>query len=232
MDIQTHSQLFFNNRQSLYHKSLYVQTKTLTEQNDPEIDVSKKDISFGIHVMLQILMAIKHEPGLFSDTVSFSEWDYIVKFWGPITHLTLHDASGNRMLKVDIRIIHASIKQRCNVENEVGVAEVSEENLRGVLIESKAIIGRFILNGCRINNADSLQICGMVVYFIKLELRDNGLYTETQHYHSVSAKRPAPQLIDDEISTKQTWIRGSWNPPRTTKTPPPPEPSNLYFKQQ
>lgn len=47
-----------------------------------------------------------------------------------------------------------------------------------------------------------------------------------------SAKRPAPQSIDVEMSTKQTWIRGSWNPPHTTKTPPPPEPSNLYFKEQ
>lgn len=53
--------------------ALYVQAKKLTEQNDPEIDISKKDISFCIHVMLQILMAIKHEPGLFSDTVHSSE---------------------------------------------------------------------------------------------------------------------------------------------------------------
>lgn len=47
-----------------------------------------------------------------------------------------------------------------------------------------------------------------------------------------SAKPPAPQPIDDELSTKQTWIRGSWSPPRTRKTPPPPEPSNFYFKEQ
>ncbi|KAG1166505.1 hypothetical protein G6F36_012918 [Rhizopus arrhizus] len=110
-------------------KALYVQTKTLMEQNDPEID---------------ILMAVKHEPGLFSDTVNSSEWDYIVKFWGPITqrlfyfsglrlkwgdtHLTLHDTIGDIVLKVDLRIIHDSIKQRYNVENEVGVAEVAEEN--------------------------------------------------------------------------------------------------------
>ncbi|KAI7891392.1 uncharacterized protein EV154DRAFT_563333 [Mucor mucedo] len=37
--------------------------------------------------------------------------------------------------------------------------------------------------------------------------------------HQKSAKRSAPEPIDDAISTKQTWIRGSWNPPRTAKTP-------------
>lgn len=281
--------------------AIYVQCKKLAEQNDPEIDVSKKDISFCIHFMLQILMAVKHEPGLFSDTVDSSEWDYIMKFWGPITqrlfyfsglrlkwgdtHLTLHDTIGDMVLKVDLRIIHDSIKQRHNFENEVGVAEAAEENPGSakfnsdrckVLIESKAIVDRFILDGCPIDNVDSLQICGMEAYFIKLELQDNGLYIGTQHYHSVvdaslnslkkymelafnllcfkdrcieiynvyenhllssrgqqkSTKRPAPQLIDDEISTKQTWIRGTWNPPRTTKTSPPPEPHNLYFKEQ
>ncbi|KAI7892251.1 uncharacterized protein EV154DRAFT_550831 [Mucor mucedo] len=281
--------------------AIYIQAKKLAEQNDPEIDISKKDISFCIHVMLQILMVIKHESGLFSDTVDSSEWDYIVKFWGPITqrlfyfsglrlkwgdtHLTMHDTIGDIVLKVDLRIIHESIKQRYNVENEVGVAEAAEENPGKVkfhsdrckvLIESKAIVDRFILDGCNIDNVDSLQICGMEIYFIKLELRDHGLYTGTQHYHSVvdaslnsldkymdlamnllcfrdrciqihniyenhlascrgqqkSAKRSAPRPIDDDISSKQTWIRGTWNPPRTTKTPPPPEPSNLCSQEQ
>ena len=91
-------------------------------------------------------------------------------------------------------MIHDSIKQRYNVENEVGVAEAAEEspgkvNFNSdrckVLIESKVIVDRFILDGCHIDNVDSLQICGMEVYFIKLELQDNGLYIGTQHYHSV-----------------------------------------------
>lgn len=144
------------------------------EQNDPKIDISKKDISFCIHVMLQILMTIKHEPALFSDTIDSSEWDYIVKFWGPITqrlfyfsglrlkwgdtHLTLHDTIGYIVLKVDLRIIHDSMKQRCNVENEVGVAEAAEENPgklkfnsdhSKVLIESKAMVDRFVLDSCK-----------------------------------------------------------------------------------
>ncbi|KAG2195018.1 hypothetical protein INT47_005618 [Mucor saturninus] len=169
---------------------------------------------------------------------------------------------GDIVLKVDLRIIHDSIKQRYNVENEVGVAEAAEESPGKVkfssdrckvLIESKVIVDRFILDSCHIDNVDSLQICGMEIYFIKLELRDNGLYTKTQHYHSVidaslnslekymelarnllcfrdrcieiyyiyenhlaasrgqqmSAKRPAPQPIDDDISTKHTLIRSS-----------------------
>ncbi|CEG73315.1 hypothetical protein RMATCC62417_08724 [Rhizopus microsporus] len=189
------------------------------------------------------------------------------------------------VLKVNLYILHDSIKQRYNVENEVGVAKAAEEHSGSikfisdrykVLIESKAIVSKFILSGCLIDDIDSLQICGMEVYFINLGLRDNSLYTETQHYHSVvdaslnslekymelafnllrfkdrcieinnvyenhllssrgqqkSAKPPAPQFIDDKLSTKQTWIRGSWSPPRTRKTPPPPEPSHLYFKEQ
>lgn len=30
-------------------------------------------------------MTIKHESGLFTDAVNSSEWDYVVKFWRPIT---------------------------------------------------------------------------------------------------------------------------------------------------
>lgn len=41
------------------------------------------------------------------------------------------------------------------------------------------------------------------------------------------AKGSAPGPIDDELSVKQTWIRGVWSPPRTAKTPLPPEPSTV-----
>ncbi|KAI7891394.1 uncharacterized protein EV154DRAFT_397216, partial [Mucor mucedo] len=172
--------------------ALYIQTllmiittaKKLIEENDPVIDISKKDISFCIHVLLQILMAIKHEPGLFSDTVHSSEWFYIVSVpvlswllnvnWAPPL---LHDMyfSAYMVYNINLRIIHDSIKQRYNVENEVGVAEAAEENPGKVrfhsdrckvLIETKAIVDRFILDGCHIDNVDSLQICGMEVYFI------------------------------------------------------------------
>ncbi|KAI7898204.1 uncharacterized protein BX663DRAFT_533437 [Cokeromyces recurvatus] len=252
-------------------KALYVQAKTLAEQNDPEIDVSKTD-----QIFLFILMAVKHEPDLFSDTANSSEWDYIVKFWGPITqrlfyfsglrlkwgdmHLTLHDTIGDMVLKVDLCIIHDSMKQRYNVENEIGVIEAAEENPGSikfnsdqckVLIESKAIVGRFILNSCHIDNVNSLQICGMEIYFIKLELRDNVVdaslnslekYKElafnllcfkdqcieiynihknhliSSRGQQKSTKSRAPRPIDDEVSTKQTWIRGSWNPPRCYRT--------------
>ncbi|KAG2195016.1 hypothetical protein INT47_005616, partial [Mucor saturninus] len=40
----------------------------------------------------------------------------------------MHDTISDIVLKVDVRIIHDSIKQRYNVENEVGVAEAAEEN--------------------------------------------------------------------------------------------------------
>ncbi|CAO3693081.1 unnamed protein product [Rhizopus stolonifer] len=276
-------------------KNIYIKAKELAAQHDSELDTDKNDVSFSIYFILQILTIIKHQPSLFSDTVDSSEWDYIVKFWGVITerlffctglrlkwgdtHLTVKDMS----LKVDLRILHDSIKQRYNVENEVGVAEAAEEGPGDskfksdrckVLIESKAVVDRYLLDGCFVDNVDSLQICGLEIFFINLTLQDQGLYVGTQFYHSVvnnslnslekymelafnllcfrdncveinnkyenhtislrtqkkSAKRPASQIVDDDLSTKQSWIRGSWNPPRTIKTPPPSEPSNLFFK--
>ena len=46
-----------------------------------------------------------------------------------------------------------------------------------------------------------------------------------------SAKRSAPQTIDHDMSTKHSWIRGSWYCPRTTKTPPLLEPGNLCAQE-
>lgn len=162
--------------------AIYIQTKKLAEEYDPEINVTKKDISFCIHLILQIIMTIKFEPGLFSDAVDLSEWDYIVKFWGQITqrlfyfsglrfkwgdtHLTLHDTIGDVVLKADLRTLHDNIKQRYNVESEAGVAEAAEKNPGAVkfksnrskvLIESKAVIDRSILDGYHIDNVDSLR---------------------------------------------------------------------------
>ncbi|KAG1443983.1 hypothetical protein G6F56_010473 [Rhizopus delemar] len=280
-------------------KTIYTKAKELAAQHDPELDTDEADVSFCIHFILQILTAIKHQPSLFNDTVNNSEWDYIVKFWGVVierlffftglrlkwgdTHLTLIDTVKDMSLKVDLRILHDGIKQRYNIENEVGVVEVAEEDpgdakFNGdrckVLIENKAIIDRYLLDGCFVDSVDSLQICGLEIFLINLTLEDQGLYVGTQFYHSVvnnsldslekymelaftllcfrdncveinnkyeshiislrtqkkSAKRPASQIMDDGLTTKQTWIRGSWNPPRTTKSQPPPEPSKLCFE--
>ena len=44
------------------------------------------------------------------------------------THLTMVDTVKDMTLKVDLRIVHNSIKQRYNVEKKVGVADTAEEH--------------------------------------------------------------------------------------------------------
>jgi hypothetical protein len=43
-----------------------------------------------------------------------------------------------------------------------------------------------------------------------------------------SGKRSADSMQYDELTTMQEWIRGTWNPPRSNKTPPPEAPKNLW----
>lgn len=79
---------------------------------------------------------------------------------GGDTHLTIHDTLSNFPMKVDMRIIHDRIRQRYNVEEEVGVFEAEEEaaNVKftndrcKLMIESKLIIDRFLLDGCLIDS--------------------------------------------------------------------------------
>ncbi|KAI8967393.1 hypothetical protein BDF20DRAFT_900833 [Mycotypha africana] len=150
--------------------SHYTKAKELAAQHDPELNVDEAEVSFCNNFILQILKVIKHQPSLFNDTINNSEWDYIVKFWGVVierlfhftdlrlkwgdTYLTLADTIKNMPLKVDLRILHDGIRQRYNVKNEVGVAEVSDEDPGDakftsdrckLLIESKSINQRKLM---------------------------------------------------------------------------------------
>jgi hypothetical protein len=64
---------------------LYKEANKLALENNSEIDINKKDISFCVYFILEILLAVKHDTELFSDIFDSSEWDYIVKFWESIT---------------------------------------------------------------------------------------------------------------------------------------------------
>ncbi|KAL9555501.1 hypothetical protein PS6_002816 [Mucor atramentarius] len=206
--------------------------------------------------------------------------------WGD-THLTVHgiDSAGYlkvelMVLTVDMRILHDKVRQRYNAETDIGVCEAAEEDPGNakyigdrckVMIESKAVIDRFVLDGCLIDSVDSLQVCGPEVHFGNTSLAESGLYVGTQFYSAtidkslsdlskyldlafhllcfhdqcvsisnqyeehliktrskkVSTKRTINDLLQDDITMKQASIRGSWNPPRTSKSPPPP-PKNLF----
>lgn len=94
--------------------------------------------------VLHILTTIKNQPHLFNDHIDVSEWDYVVKFWDPVTerlfyntelrskwgdtHITVHDTLPDFILKVDLRILHDKVRQRYNVETDLGIFETVEED--------------------------------------------------------------------------------------------------------
>lgn len=76
-----------------------------------------------------------------------------------------------------MRILHDRISQHHNVESEVEVVEAAEEDPEDikfnsdrckVLIENKAIVDRYLMEGCFVDNVDSLQICGLKVFFLSI----------------------------------------------------------------
>ncbi|KAI9275280.1 hypothetical protein EDC94DRAFT_638353 [Helicostylum pulchrum] len=276
---------------------LYREMKQLSNECDPNIQPEHNDTGFCIDLLLHILSTVKNQPHLFNDGIGVSEWDYIVKFWGMVTerlfhhtnlrlkwgdtHLTVSDTISDLLLKVDMRILHDSVRQRFNVETDLGVLEAAEEDPGDVkytsdrckvTIESKAIIDKFVLDGCLIDSVDSLQVSGLELHFGRTTLARPGLYIADQFYTTtidkslnnisryfdlachllcfrdqciqiynkyedhltnsrtkkIATKRNFQYLPEDELVLKQSYIRGSWSPPRTSKTTPPPPPKKLF----
>ncbi|KAG0822499.1 hypothetical protein G6F18_011751 [Rhizopus arrhizus] len=193
--------------------NMYKQVKSLEKNYDQELSPNNNDISFCIYFMLQALLIIKHQPGLFDPQIDSSEWDFVVNFWGLITerlfygsylrlkwgdtHLTMHDTIRDSSFKVDMRILHDKIKQRYNTENDIAIMEASEEghgnakfvNDRVKLsIESKTIIDRYLMDGVDITSVDSLQISGLQVFFLNTSFEEHGLYVTTQFHHQSITK--------------------------------------------
>jgi hypothetical protein len=288
------------NKKSSFDKNwvnLYKALKKLDNEYDSNIEPDHNDTSFCIQLLLYVLSTIKHQPHLFDDEIDSFEWDFVVKFWGLVTerlfygtglrlkwegaHLTLHDTVSDLLSKADSRVLHDQVRQRHDVESDVGVFEAAEESQRDamyignrckVVIKSKTVIDKFVLDGCLIDSADSLQVCGLEVHFGNVTLAEPGLYVGTQLYtfniekslsnmpryfdlalhllcfrdqcvstanqyedhliHSrskkISTKRTIHDLPKDAVIMKQNSVRGSWNPPRTAKTQPPPSPASLF----
>ncbi|CAO3659272.1 unnamed protein product [Rhizopus stolonifer] len=79
------------------------------------------------------------------------------------------------------------VKKSVNLETDVGVMEGAEEQSGDakyisdrckVLVESKVMIDKFPLDECLIGSIDSLQICGLEIYFVNISLTVPG----TQFY--------------------------------------------------
>ncbi|KAI8077081.1 hypothetical protein BDF21DRAFT_439179 [Thamnidium elegans] len=118
--------------------------KELEREYDLESNASNKDVSFCIHLLLQVLLIIKYQPSLFNDQIVNSECDFIFKFWGVTierlfcatnfhlkwkdTYLTMHNIISNTNFKVDPRIVNDKIYKRYNTGNDIAVAEVVEHD--------------------------------------------------------------------------------------------------------
>ncbi|GAA5809674.1 hypothetical protein MFLAVUS_003086 [Mucor flavus] len=107
--------------------------------------------------------------------------------WGD-THITTHDIH---------RILRDKLRQRYNVETDLGVFETTEEDPGDVKytsdrckvpIVSKAIVDKFLLDGCLIDSVDSLQIRGLEIRIGNTTLAEPGLYVGTQFYTSAIDK--------------------------------------------
>lgn len=183
--------------------NLYKALKQLSADYDPYSQPQHEDTSFCIHLLLRILAVIRDHPHLHNDKVDNSKWDYIVKFWGPVTerlfsqtkfrlkwgdtHITVSDI----LLKADLRILRSEIRPRYKVETDFGAFEAAEEEPEDfkytsgrckVLIESKDIIDKFVLDGCLIDSVDSLQLCGLKIRFGNTTLAKPGLYVGDEFY--------------------------------------------------
>ncbi|KAG1046726.1 hypothetical protein G6F43_010801 [Rhizopus delemar] len=178
--------------------NMYKQVKSLEKTHDPELSPDNNDISFCIYFILQTLLIIKHQPGLFNPEIDSSECDFVITSTTQMgdTHLTMHDTICDSSFKVDLRILHDKIKQRYNTENDVAIMEAAVEgsgNAKFVSdrfklsIENKMIIDRYLMDGVDITSVDSLQISGLQVFFLNTSLKEQGLYVTTQfHYQSIT----------------------------------------------
>ncbi|KAI7889073.1 uncharacterized protein EV154DRAFT_483488 [Mucor mucedo] len=63
---------------------MYQQVITLKGQFNAELNDSFRDIDFCLYFYESLLMLQKHHGYLFTEDIDTSEWDMIVKFWGPV----------------------------------------------------------------------------------------------------------------------------------------------------
>lgn len=102
----------------------------------------------------------------------------------------------------------------------MGVVEVAEKNpgdtkFNGdrckVLIENKAIIDRYLLDGCFVDSIGSLQICGLGIFLINVTLQDQGLYVGTQFYHSVVNNSLDTTILSGDLYRRRAHKRSHFN---------------------
>ncbi|CAO3625749.1 unnamed protein product [Mucor hiemalis] len=97
------------------------------------------------------------------------------------------DSNGKAIITLGLNsILDLGFRQGQNVETDIGAMEAAEEQPGDakckVLLESKAMVDRFLLDGRLVDSADSLQMCGLEAHFVNLTLKALGVYIGTQFY--------------------------------------------------
>ncbi|KAI7848352.1 hypothetical protein BDC45DRAFT_541064 [Circinella umbellata] len=196
---------------------------SLQSQYNPELDESFRDVDFGLYFYHSLLHLQKYHKYLFNDDVDISEWDYMVKFWGPVlerlfvgtglrlkwsdTVLTMKDVGVNGNLKVDMRAFNDVMVQRYNEEEDLTVAEAANSDPGSskyqsdrckLFSESKVIIDNFLLDNHDIDTIYCIQFCGLEMMINSLSLPDNGLYVGNEVYHV---------HLDDRLQSYRSYLQ-------------------------
>ncbi|PHZ15305.1 uncharacterized protein RHIMIDRAFT_289744 [Rhizopus microsporus ATCC 52813] len=65
-------------------RSIFNQVESLQGQHNPELDESFCDVSFCLYFYHSLLLLQKHHDCIFNNSINKLDWDFIVKFWGPV----------------------------------------------------------------------------------------------------------------------------------------------------
>ncbi|RCH79333.1 hypothetical protein CU098_001063, partial [Rhizopus stolonifer] len=71
---------------------MYKEAKKLEKHYDPVFSPKHAGIAFCIFFVIQDLSIIRYNLGLFDTAIDSSEWDFVVKFLGPITERLFRDS--------------------------------------------------------------------------------------------------------------------------------------------
>ncbi|KAI9258810.1 hypothetical protein BDA99DRAFT_514247 [Phascolomyces articulosus] len=188
--------------------SMFKEVVSLQSQYNPELEESLRDVDFCLYFYRSLLHLQKHHKYIFNDDVDKSEWDYIVKFWGPLlerlfvgtglrlkwgdTVLTMKDIGTNGNFKVDMRVLNDAMVQRYSEEGDLMVAEAAkgdpgsfkyQSDRCKLFSESKVIIDNLLLDNHDVDTLYCIQFCGLEMMIMSLSLPVNGLYVGNEVYH-------------------------------------------------
>ncbi|KAG2216261.1 hypothetical protein INT45_006062 [Circinella minor] len=233
---------------------MYKKVISLQSQYNPELDDSFRDVDFCLYFYHSLLHLQKYHKYIFNDDVDKSEWDYIVKFWGPVlerlfvgtglrlkwgdTVLTMKDVGVNGNFKVEMGVLNDAMVQRYNEEEELTVEEAAESDPGSFKYQSDRCklfseIYHVHLDDRLQSYHGYLQTVTQLLCFRDETVKvcnafDNLKSTKTSKKKSVKGNKYNSTAKDEHvIQAKSSWVRGTWIPPRQKDSPPASIPNNL-----